>query len=562
MLAYAIYALRYALWVLRNLHRRLRKVPDYVVFILEGAYPELRPPRRPFWQRRLVPSELSLQDLAERFRMVAGDPRVKGVVLHLRPLRMPFAQLQTLRDLIWELKKAGKRVVAWSHSYESSNYYVACACDEILLQPGGGLAPLGLRQSFLFLADALDRIGVKAEIMQISPYKTGADILMRSRMSDEAREMISWLMDDLYAQFLQGIAEGRGVDEGSARALVDQSPYTDLKAKAAGAIDTIIGEEDLTSHLGSKAKQARLMFWEEAHKRLLRLPITRPGRYVALLRIEGDIVDGRSQRLPVRPPVRLPFILNDRAGDLSVVQEARQLLKDKRAAAIVVYVDSGGGSATASEAMAAALQKIAAQKPLVVAMGPVAASGGYYISTPAKWIMAQAGTLTGSIGVLHGKIVSAGLLEKLLFHREMISRGQRVTLYDPGRPFSEEERQIVWEAINRMYDVFLDRVASSRQLTREAVDAVGGGRVWTGRQALERRLIDELGGLEKALAKAKELAGLDPQAAVREVRPGRRPLAPLPEPVGLISYALEGIRMLSGGKALYLCPLMNFDLMD
>jgi len=555
MFRYLPFALRYLIWRLSHLYRRLRKPPDYVVFILEDAYPELRPPRDHVWERWFFPPPTSLQDLAEQFRTIAGDPRVRGVLLHLRSLYMPFAHLQTLRDLIKGLRAAGKHVAAWACSYDNASYYVACAANEILLQPGGSISPLGLRRSFFFLADALNHVGVKADIVQISPYKSAADLFTRSQMSQEVRQMVNWLIDDHYAEFIRGVGEGRRLDEGRAKALVDNAPYTDLKALEAGVVDKQIGEEDLPAYLGEDGKPARLAFWETAHQRLLRRPLPRPGRYVALLRIEGDIVNGRSQRPPFKPPVPLPFLFNERAGDLTVVQKARRALADKRAAAVVVYVDSGGGSATASEAMAAALEKVSATKPLIVAMGSVAASGGYYVATPARWIVAQPGTITGSIGVLAGKIVSVGLLDKLLIHRETVSRGQHAGFYDIGRPFNEEERRRVWEDIHRIYDVFLDRVAASRKMAREAVDAVGGGRVWTGRQAFERGLVDELGGLDKALAKARQLAGLDDRAPVREIKVGKRPLAPRAEP-NLVHYPLEGLRLFHQAGTLCLCPLI------
>jgi len=558
VLAYIIYAVRTLLRTLGNLTRRLKRAPDYVVFILDGTYPELRPPRGPFWQRWISPPPTSLQDLTERFCQVAGDPRVRGVILHLRQLRMAPAQLQTLRDLIAELRAAGKRVIAWSPSqYDNASYYVASAADEILLQTGGSIMPLGIRRSFLFLVDALERIGLKADLLQISPYKSAGDILTKRSMPAEVREMANWLIDADHAEFIRGITEGRRLDEGQSRSLIDNAPYTDVEAQSAGVVDKLISEEDLPVHLGSQEKPARITHWEEAQRRLLRPPIPRLGRYIALLRIEGDIIDGRSGRPPFKPPMRLPFLLNERAGDLSVVQDARRVLADKLAAALVVYVDSGGGSATASEAMAAALEKVAAKKPLVVAMGSVAGSGGYYVTTPARWIVAQPGTITGSIGVLMGKIVNAGLLEKLLFNRETISRGKHAMFLSSERPFSDEEREALLRQIKRTYDVFLERVAISRKMTREAVEAVGGGRVWTGRQALEHKLVDELGGLEKALAKARQLANLDARAPVREVKRGKQMLLPTSSSsLALAQYALEGLQLLDSSSALCLCPLL------
>ena len=557
MLGYALYVVRYVLWIVGHI-RRLRKPPDYVVFILEGAYPELRAPRAGFFRRRLFPeTRLSLQELGEQFRAVQNDPSITGVVLHLRSLQLPAAQAQTVRDFIAGLRSSGKRVVAWSSSYDNIRYYVASAADEILLQTGGSASPLGLRATFFFLGDALERVGVKADFIQISPYKSAADPVMRSSMSDEAREMSNWLLDAYYDDFIQAVRSGRKLDEAAAKAMVDGAPYTDLKAVEAGAVDRLISEEDLPGYLGDGNKPARLATWEVAQPRLLRPPPIVRGRYVALIRVEGVIIDGRSQRPPFKSPLPLPLVFDPRAGDLSVVQQARTALADRRAAAVVLYVNSTGGSSSASEAMAAALQKVAANKPLVAVMGPIAASGGYYVCTPAQWISAQPGTITGSIGVLSGKLVAAGLLDKLLFHRESIGRGLHADFHGTDRPFNEEDRKTVRDNIERVYDVFLDRVTSGRMISREDAEAVAGGRVWTGSQAMERGLVDELGGLEDGFAKARQLAGLHPRAPVHEVRTGRSEVQPpLPDPASIVRYAIDGLDMLGGGRALCLCGLV------
>ena len=557
---YVFSALRYVLWAVAEFLRRLRRPPDYVVFILEGAYPELRPPRAGFLRNRLFPDRFSLQELGEQFQAVRQDPRVAGVILHLHGLKLSAAQAQTIRGFVAQLRSSGKRVVAWSSSYDNIRYYIATAADEILLQTGGDASPLGVRATFIFLADALERAGVKADFIQISPYKSAADPLMRANMSDEMREMSNWLADAYYDDFIQAVASGRKLDEAAAKALVDGAPYTDLQSLDAGVVDKLISEEELSAYLGTGEKAARLTTWEAVRKSLLRPAPTARGRYVALIRIEGDIVDGRSQRPPFRSPLPLPLVFNPRAGDLTVVQQARSALADRRAGAVVLYVNSGGGSASASEAMSAALHKLAAKKPLIAAMGSTAASGGYYVSTPAHWVTAQPGTLTGSIGVLSGKVIAAGLMDKLLFHREAINRGRHADFYDAERPFNEEERKTVQEHIERVYDVFLDRVTAARGLTRQAVDNIGGGRVWTGRQALEHGLVDELGGLEAALAKARQLGGLPARAPVRELRELKTQTPPpLPDPVSIIQYTLEGMEMLGHGKALCLCGLVDLE---
>ena len=558
MLGLPFFAIRYFLWFMGNLRRRLGKPPEFVIFTLEGSYPELRSQRASFLQRRFFRApRISLQELGEQLSALQQDPRIKGVVLHLRSLQMPAAQVQTLRELIANLRLSGKRVLTWSSGYDNTKYYVATAADEILLQTGGEASPLGYHGTFIFLADALERIGVKADFVRISPYKSAVDQLMRTSMSDEMREMSNWLIDGYYNDFIQAVASGRGLEEGAAKALVDGAPYTDLKALSSGVVDKLISEEDLGSYLGTEDKPARLATWEAARAKVLRPPPIRKGRYVALIRIEGNIVDGWSQQPPGKSPLPLPLVFDPRAGDLTVVQQARRALRDTRAAAVVVYVNSSGGLASASEAMAAALQKIAAKKPLVAVMGPVAASGGYYVCTPAQWISAQPGTITGSIGVLTGKVITSEMLDKLLFRRETIMRGANAGFQSSERPFTDEERQVVREGIERVYNVFLDRVIASRNLTRESADAVSGGRVWTGGQALERGLVDELGGLEQGLAKARQLASLNPRAPFREVRPERQyNQPPIPDPASLISYAIEGLDLIAQGKTLCLSELL------
>ncbi|MFQ5407755.1 MAG: signal peptide peptidase SppA [Anaerolineales bacterium] len=555
MLAYPAYALRYLFRVLGNLIRRIGKAPEYVTFKLEGAYPEYPRPAGNFIQRRLTPRRTSLLELGERFRTVAGDPRVKGVVLHLRALSMPQSQLETLRDMLQELRAAGKHIVVWTTTLDTARYYVASAADEILLQPGGSVLPFGMTRRYLFLADSLDRAGLQGDFVPISPYKSAGDMFRRSDMSEEVREMAGWLLDSAFDEFVQAIAAGRHVDTQTARALIDQTPCSDLQAIDLGLVDKLIHEEALPEHLQRGDKPARIIPWKQAAGRLRRPPLQRPGRYVALLTVEGLIIDGESARPPIRPPLPIPLLFDKRAGDLSVVQAARKVAADKRAAAAVLFVDSPGGSATASEAMAAALQRIAARKPLVVVMGAVAASGGYYVSTPGQYIFAQPSTITGSIGVIIGKIVNAGLLDRLLFNRENLSRGEHVRMFDSEAQFSEAERELVWDSIQRIYDVFVGRVADSRRMDPEAVDAIGGGRVWTGRQALENGLVDEIGGLGRALARARELAGLHKRARVRLVTPGKQPVPPAANPAAAFTYALEGVRALQGGAALCLSPI-------
>ena len=541
-----LYPFRYLWWLVSSVRRSIGRPPDYITLILEENLPALPDPPRPLWQRFTSRPRLSIKELGERFDAIARDARIKGVVLHVRPDGMPMATIQDLRELIANLRQANKRVVAWATNYDTGTYYLACACDEILLMPTGAVGALGFHGTGVFLADGLKRLGVGADFVQISPYKSAADPLTKSKMSDEYREQLNWLLEAQHRELAEAIAESRKCD---AKQLIDSSPYGDDTAVEKHAVDAVISEEDLPQRL-----HGSLGTWERAAKKMRQpAPTLRRGRYVALMRIEGTIIDGRSGRLPVKPPVEVPLVGDDRAGDLSVVQVARNVAGDKRAAALVLYVNSRGGSSTASEAMRQALAVVAKRKPVVVVMGPVAASGGYWVSTPGAWIVARPGTLTGSIGVLSGKFVTGGLWQKLLFNRETIAFGDHVLLGNDERPFSDEERAIVRADIDRIYGSFLKLVASARKMTTEDVDAIAQGKVWTGRQALERKLVDELGGLEAAAKKARALANLSDTAPLREVRGPKRLVPPLAEPVpavGWFAYILESAKALAKAPAL------------
>jgi protease IV len=559
-----LFPFRYLWWLISSLRRSLGKPPEYILFILESDLPALPDPPRPLWQRFTSRPRLSLTELGKRFDAIARDPRIKGVVLHLRPVGMPMATLQDLRELVAKLRKSGKRVVAWAPFYSTGTYYLACACDEILLMPVGAIQPLGFATTGMFLKEGLARFGIEADFVQISPYKSAADVFTKSKMSDELREQVTWLLDSQNKELLSAIAEGRLRDETGAQQLVDGSPYGDDTALEGRVVDALVPEEALAERLGQgTGGRVQIGTWERAQSKMRSpAPSLGRGKYVAVLRIEGTIVDGRSGRLPFKPPIEVPLVGDDRAGDLSVVQAARQIAGDKRAAAVVLYVNSRGGSATASEAMRQALGVIAARKPLVVAMGPVAASGGYWVSAPGSWIVARPSTLTGSIGVLSGKIVTGGMWSKLMFNRETVAFGQHATIGSDAKPYTDEERQIVRGSIERIYKVFLDVVAKARKMTPEEVHPIAAGRVWTGRQAFERKLVDELGGLDAAVRKARSLAGLPETAPMREARAPKRMIPPqaTAAAAGYIGYLLEGVTLLSRAPALAVMEYLPGDL--
>ena len=510
------------------------------------------PEHRNVIQRRLMGDPpVSLWDLDATFARLAQDDRVQTVVLVTRGLSMPFADVQSLRGLVARLRDRGKRVVFYAHGYDLSTYYVASAASEIVLLPGGEVQVLGLHAEMAYLREALDVLGVEADVVAISPYKNAAEPLTNAEASPATREQLGWMLDSLYGQIVADIAAGRGTSEDAVLTMIDEGPHLDRDALAAGYVDAIRSEDDLFGWLGSD----RMSLWDEASRKVVQRWQRESRKVIAVLPLTGMIVDGEGRQPPADIP--LPFVGAAQIGDRSVQRQIRALTRRDDVAAVVLHIESGGGSAAASEAMAAALDTLARKVPVVACLNGVAASGGYYIALPAQWIVAQPGTLTGSIGVISAKMVNAGLLDKLRINPFVLLRGANADFLSSRTRFSEAQREKVRQSIERTYGQFVDRVAAARGMTFEAVDAVGGGRVWTGAQALEHGLVDELGGLSQALAKARDLAGLPDDAPVEIVREKAKPIAPQwierADPAASLRYVQGSLdRVLSGSGQMLL----------
>jgi protease-4 len=496
---------------------------------------------------------LSLEELGERFERIACHRNITGIVIHLRDLEVPKAQVETLQGMLALLRERGKEVVVWATSYKRTAYQVAMAADKVLMQEGGSIGVLGFSTAHTYLGDSLAWAGLQMEAVQISPYKSAADRLVRADMSPEVRQMNDWLLDSYWASLKRDIAHGRNVSVEQAEEIIHGSPYTTSRAASLGLVDSVVSEEDLAHILGRDGKPAVLSSWSKAERALKLLSPARRDTCIGVIRVTGSIVDGTSGKPPLKPPLPIPFLFSERAGDMSVVAQARRALKDKRVKGVLLYVDSGGGSATASEAMFQALRKVAAKKPVVALMGAVAASGGYYVTTAAQWVVAQPGTLTGSIGVLTGKLVDEALLKKLLANRITLHRGESALLASSAKPYSEREREVEWENISAIYELFLRRVAEARKMTAANVDAVGGGRVWTGEQAFAHGLVDELGGLSAAVAKLCAMAKVPVSTSLWDMGAARGE-PPLTSAAAAFSYAFDSLRLFSSGRALCLCP--------
>ncbi len=514
-----IRAIAHGIFSLRNRLRKRSKI-DYITLSLPQEMPTLPEPRHWALKQAIGPSPMSLTELERIFERIGDDPRPKGVILTLHGFAMPLANLQTLRNSIIRLRSKGKRVICYAQSYSNAVYYIASATDEIVLQPTGEVETVGLRSEATFLKDALDRVGVKLDSIAISPFKGAFDQLTRSEMSPEGKAQLDWLLDSQFDMIVSGIAEGRKVSVDAAKAMIDGAPHLDSEALAAHYIDAVETEEALHRRLASE----HILDWQVANKKLLEKWTKRSDKYVALINVSGMMTPGNSAKPPIDIPI--PFIGGERAGDITVVQQVRHVMQDEQAAAVILYINSGGGAVIAGEAMRSALAELAKDRPVVTYMDSVAASGGYYIATPSHWIVAQPGTITGSIGVISAKAVTNGLYEKLHAHRTEITRGANAGMMSDNAPFTDTQRVRMRQTIEHIYKHFVELVSTSRHMSVESVDAIAGGRVWTGVQAKANGLVDELGDLKAALAKARSLANLPDHAPLVMVGGKARPLPP------------------------------------
>jgi len=539
---------------LLNMQRARVKAIDYVMIKVPPSFAPI-PSKRNFVQQQLLgPAPMSLLEFVAALERIADDPRTLGVILHFRGFSASTADLQTMRDAITRLREKGKRALSFAPGYRTLDYYVASACDEILLPPGGMLETTGLFSQQVFLKEGLAAAGLQFDAIAISPYKGAADSLTRNEPSPEGREQTNWLLDSVYEMIVDGIAATRKMKPDAVKAMIDQAVHLTEEALEKGYIDGVMNEEALVEYLGV----TKITMWEEADGQLY-LPVRDfDGKYVAILYAGGMIIDGESATPPSDVPVPVPFVGGERLGDITLNQQARNLIKDPSCGALVLYIDSGGGSATASESMASALAEFAKSRPLVVCMGGVAASGGYYIATPAHWIVAQPGAITGSIGVIMGKLVNSELLRKLRFNAVSYLRGDNADLVAGEKPFSDAQRELIHDSVEHIYQQFLERVADSRSMTAAEIDGIGGGRVWTGQQALDNGLVDELGDLHTAIDKARQLAKLPESAPAVLAREKGKPIGvELAEanPAALAKYLVENIEMMTS-RAQY---LMDFD---
>ena len=447
--------------------------------------------------------ELDFLSLTTLLRWAREDHSLQAVLLTVADLDAGWARLQGIRRLLLALRQAGKQV--WVHLAEGGTheYYLASAADAIVLAPAGHLAITGLAAEALFFKGALDKLGVQAQVQQAGQYKTAGEPFTRQSMSGPHREMLDGLLDDLYDQVVSDIAGARNKSKAEVQRLIDQGLFLAREALAAGLVDHVAYEDEVLALLEGKVGSVRLIESgayrrrraREVRRRLLR---DEPGK-IALVTVGGPIKRGETVNSPEGPRV---------IGSSSFTRDLKQVREDPQVAAVVVRVASPGGSGVASDLMWRELLRTREHKPLIVSMGDVAASGGYYLALAGDKVFAEEGTITGSIGVIAGKAVLHDLYTSLGVGKEILTRGQRAALFSDYVGFAPAERERLDFEVQAFYQDFVDKVARCRSLTAEAVELSAQGRIWSGRQAWTRGLIDAMGGMEEALAEAKRRAGL------------------------------------------------------
>jgi protease-4 len=462
---------------------------------------------------------LSLLELLETLERAARDPQIDGVLLRFAGASLGFAKALSLRRAVEGLRAAGKPVVAWAERLDAQDYLVASAATRVWLAPLGELFLVGLRLDGFYLRGLLDQLRVKPEVVRIGSHKTAGEHLTRESMSAEEREQLESLIEDLYEELVAAVAAGRRLEPSAVRGRIDCGPFRASAAVEAGLADGCLYPDEIAAALDALTPIP---------------PADRPGPRRARL-LEATLYHALCGGDPGWRPLvaglpRIAYVvargaIHRGSGPRGIASDTlRRLLealgRDDEVRGIVLRIDSPGGDGVASDLLWRAVRRLAREKPVIASMGDVAASGGYYLASAADAVLAEAGTLTGSIGVVGGKPNLEGLYRRLGIGREGVERGARAGLLSEARGFTPDERAAVRDDMASVYATFVARVAEGRGLSAAAVERVAQGRVWSGARARAAGLVDALGGPLEALREARSRAGLrEGERALVEAHP-------------------------------------------
>ena len=473
---------------------------SWVLLDLEGNYAE-EVADAPL-ARLLGEPSLSLLDLLLTIRDAGEDPRVAGLVVRIRPLAIGWGKAQEIRAALDKFKASGKPLHAYLElelSGGTMEYYVASVADRIHVPPGAAAPVTGLLAQYVFLGGVWEKLDVDMQVLKIREYKTAGDMLSEKTMTPYHREMANSLLDSMFGQFVDAVAASRKLEPAALRKTIDGGPATPDELRTAGLVDdTQFLDELRVALVGADGKWLTAEDYAVARRPLPGAPSVR--QRMAVIYGVGTVTTGESEDRPGGGDGSM--------GADTLTDAFREAAEDDGVSAIIFRIDSPGGSALAADLIWQAAHAAREKKPVVVSMSDVAASGGYYVAAPATRVVADPGTITGSIGVVLAKPNVRGLLAKLGINTVELQRGDMASMLSMTESFTPAQLTRLNATMEAVYDLFLDRVASGRALEKAQVNEIGRGRVWTGAQAVENGLVDELGGFLSAINVAKKAAGI------------------------------------------------------
>lgn len=489
----------------------------YLYVKLAGDLPDSPPPPELFADPNKP--RMFVGSYVESLRKAAADDRIEGMYLRLENPSAGFGRLQELRDAITAFRASGKPCVAYAEMLDDAGYYLGSACDRVVLAPSGITMVNGLAITQTYYRQVFDKVGVDPEFEHVGDFKSAIEVYERTGPSDEASEAMDYLLDGLWDHMVAEIAEGRGRPVDEVRSLLDQPPMSPHEALERGLVDALafpdavlaridgVSDEGWVDSLAEPVTKAEQDAVEDRFTRIAEVAKAVKSEnadhdaQIAVLHAEGPILSGKAEGGLFGSSV---------LADQTFRKWMREIREDDEVKAVVLRVNSPGGSGLASDMMWREIELAREQGlPVVVSMADYAASGGYFISAPADWIVAQPTTITGSIGVFGGKMNLAGTYEQIGLDQHTYKRGELADLFSMTQGFSDDGRTTYRRFLSDFYEIFLGKVADGREMSRDAVHEVAQGRVWTGTQAKERGLVDAVGGLDVAAAKAAELAKID-----------------------------------------------------
>ena len=490
-----------------------------LVLRLDGDLPEKAPMELPalFGADHTAPTVLGVWSALEK---AAADAHIKAIVLQPEDITAGWAKLEELRMDVEKFKKSGKPVFAYLRQPGTREYFIASGADRIYLGPAEPVMIKGLRAELMYFKKTLDKLGVSIEVEHAGKYKDFGDMFTRSDMSPETREVMTSVVDDLYGNLVAGIAQGRKKTPEEVRAIIDQGPFTASQALKAGLVDELRFEDQMWGELKDRLKVEPVHVSMDKYAKITPESVGLRGKsQIAVVVGSGDIVRGDP---------------NDDGGSENNLTSygfsklLRRVAKDSLIKGVIVRIDSPGGEVTASDEIWREMNLLSKKKPVVISMSDAAASGGYYMAMTGDTIVAYPGTLTGSIGVVFGKPNLHGLYDKLGITKEAIQRGKHAGIDSDYTPLSAEERTKLKDGIDESYRDFVTKVADSRHRKFAEIEPLAQGRVWLGSQAKARGLVDEIGGIDKAIELIKQKARIPAGERVSlNVYPGRRSLIDL-----------------------------------